>query len=371
MKTFPKEQMEALKAQAAGILEQLDEGRSTRDVMAQIYADNLSGMTVEQGQLVADTILKTVKEFDVGYLEAQQDLDQFVGGVLDKLDSGKSCVERCNYWLKLSTGIASATAAMNGESVDRNTILAQIENLSVPEEEATPARERELRELTEQALKNSGVMLSALGKQAQALQELNDAGEATAMLLDLGSREIEYRAVEAMLAYTKIKNGEFKNVPADTGAEQLTVMVCAENEQTRIAADVANGNLAVDVATVLLTTLGTVVLALCFVPSGVIGVAAATFVFNSILLTIPFCLVVAAGLALVLGLCIRAWYKTSRKLAKPVVHGVKTVIDGLLSVAAYIRDHVIPAVVQTAKTLLGKLRKASPAVRETNGIPAQ
>ena len=185
MKTFTNEQNEMLKAQAAEILRKLDEDRNVRDVMAQIYVDDLDDKTMQQGQLMADAILKSVREFDAGYREAQEDLDRFIDKFQAKADEGKSCVERCNYWLRLGTAIAAAGEAMNGEGADREAILAQLGGLSVSEEEATPAREQELREQAKLALKNSGVMLGALAEQAQALQEMESAEEAAGRLIDL------------------------------------------------------------------------------------------------------------------------------------------------------------------------------------------
>ena len=365
MKTFTTEQNEMLKAQATEILRKLDEGQNVRDVMAQIYVDNLDEKTLQQGQLMADAILKHVREFDAGYRDAQQDHDKFIDKFQAKMDDGKSCVERCNYWLKLSATIAAIEEATNGENADHEAILAQLENLSVSEEEATPAREQELREQAKLALKNSSVMLSTLAEQAQVLQKTDSVEEVAGMLIDLGNREIEYRAVAAMLAYTKIKNGEFENMPVDMTAAQVATVVCAEAEQARIMAAVGNGSLAVDAASLLLSVLGVVVLVQLSALAGIAGFTIVSFLFSGILL-LPACLMVAALLFHVFHKATDGWMKASDAIAKGVVVAVKWVVKGLTAVAAFVATHVLPAIVRTAKDIWNKVKSvAAPRPVET------
>lgn len=358
MKTLTNEQNEMLKAQAAEILQKLGEDRNVRDVMAQIYADNLDDKTLQQGRLMADAILKSVREFDAGYREAQEDLDRFIDKFQAGIEEGRSCVERCNYWLQLSAAIAAAAEAMNGEGADREAILAQLEGLSVSEEEATPARERELREQARLALKNSGVMLNALTGQAQALQEMESAGDAAGMLIDLGNQEIEYRAVAAMLAYTKIKSGEFENMPVDMTAAQVATVVCAETEQARIMAAVGSGSLAVDVASVLLTVLGTVVLVQLGILVGLAGCTVAVLLFSNILM-FPACLLVIAGICHLFGAAIEGWAKDSEAIAKAVAVGIGWVVKGLKAVANFAAVQVIPAIAQTAAGIWSTVRTSA------------
>ena len=64
MTMFKKEQYERLTVETKAILEKLGEGKSARDVMAQIYVDNLEDKTLKQGELMADGILQSVKNFE-------------------------------------------------------------------------------------------------------------------------------------------------------------------------------------------------------------------------------------------------------------------------------------------------------------------
>lgn len=355
MKTFTKKQNEMLKAQAIEILKNLDEGQDVRDVMAQIYVDNLDDKTLQQGQLMADAILKNVKDFDADYRDAQQDIDRFIASFQSRMDEDKSCLERCDCWLKLSAAIAAAEEVLSGEGVDREAILKQLEGLAVSEAEATPAREKELREQARQALKNSSIMLSALTEQAQALQEMESAGETAEMLINLENREVEYRAVVSMLAYTGIMNGEIKGMPVDISAEQVTVLVCAGAEQARIMAAVGSGSMAVDVASMLLMILGTVVLVWMAALAGAAGVSIVSFLFGNILV-IPASLMVFAGIFHLFNAALEVWMKDSRAIAQGVVVGIGWVVKGLKTVGSFVADKVIPGIVKIASGIWNSVK---------------
>lgn len=61
MDTFAKEQSEMLKAQATEILRNFNEEQNIRDLMAQIYVDNLDDKTPQQGRLTAADIWNAVE----------------------------------------------------------------------------------------------------------------------------------------------------------------------------------------------------------------------------------------------------------------------------------------------------------------------
>ena len=368
MRAFTKEQNDSLKAQVTEIMDNISEGKSVRDVMAQIYVDNLDEKTLQQGGIIADAILQSVKEFDADYQEAQEDLDRFIRKFQKKADEGKTCAERCNYWLKLSAAVSAAAAAMGDEGADREQILSEIEGLSVSEEEATPEREKALREMAAEAIRNSGVMLGGLVEQAEALENMADAEEAAGMLIDLGNQEIEYRAIATMLAYTKIKNGEFENMPADMTTAQVAAIVCAEAEQARIMEAVGKGSLAVDIASAMLTVLGIVVLARFAIEIAVMGMAVAATIFESVLI-IPACLMVVIGVFHLFGASANAWTEESKTIVRNIVKGIK-------AVAGFVTGNVIPGIVKTAVSILEKVKdlvsgeKSEDIVAEPVGIQA-
>lgn len=357
MTTFTKEQNDILAAQATEILKNISEGQTTRDIIARIYVESLEDKTLKQGQIMADSILKSVKDFDADYKEAQENLDRYLKKFQDKIDEGKTCVERCNYWLKLSAAISSATVAMGEDGADREQILQEIEDLEISESEATPEREKELREQAMEAIKNSGVMLGALAEQAATLEEMATADEAAGMLIDLGNKEIEYRAIVAMLAYTKVKNGEFDNIPVEMTAAQVTALVCAQIEQAKIMEAVGKGDLAVDIASGLLSILGIVVLGTIAYGVVEVGAAVISAMFGTIL-AIPAGLMLIAGVLRAMFKASDLWDKDSRKIVKGVAIVIKTVVKGLRMVVSYTKDSIVPKAVAVCKAVRDKVKNA-------------
>ena len=367
MTTFTSEQNEILKAQATEIFEKLEKGESVRDILAQIYVDNLDDKTKKQGQIMADSILESVKAFDADYQEAQEDLDRFIRKFQDKMDADKTCEERCNYWLKFGAAVSAAAAAMQEDDTDPEKIRQEIEQLEVPFEEATLEREKELRDQAMEAIKNSGILLGTIASQAKTLAEMDSADDAAGILIDLGNQELEYRAIVAMLAYTKIKNGEFENVPVEMTAAQVTTLVCAQIEQAKIMEAVGNGELAVDIASGILTILGIIVLTKIALTVGFAGIDVLIFIFSPVLV-IPACLMFIAGLLRAMSKAYELWEEDSRKLVKGVSKPVRAVIDGCEMLASYVAEQILPKVVTTGKAILKKMKAVFEAVKMGRGV---
>lgn len=364
--TFTKEQTGAIQAKASELMRSVAQGRSARDVMAQLYVSSLEEKTMQQGELMADKILQSVKDFDADYQAAQEDLDGFVEAFQNKMDEGRTCVERCNYWLKL--GAAISAAAMGQEAGSREEIIRTIEGMSVSEEEATPQREAELRESAAQAIKNSGILLGTLAEQAKALEELDSAEQAAGLLLDLGGQEFEYRAVVAMAAYTMVKNGELEGVPVDMTAAQVTAAVCAEMEAARIAQAVEKGSLAVDVAAMLLGILGSVVLMIYVaLPAAIIVTQAILTMFIPIL-AIPLCILAVAGIIHLYNKVVDECVQGSKEMLNDAIAGARAVAKGMKAVGAFAMDRVLPKVVETAKGIWEKLKNLAAEVTEPAGV---
>lgn len=345
MTTLTKEQYESLATEGKKILESLAEGQNARDVMAQIYVDNLEDKTLQQGTLMADGILQNVKDFDAGYQAAQENLDGFLEDFQRKAEEGKNCVERCNYWLNLAAAIAAAQDAME-EGADREELIQELEGLSIPEDEATSERESQLRMAAADAIKNSHLLLSALMEQSSLLEEIDSAKDAAGFLIDFGDQKIEYRAVVSMLAYTKIKNGTFEGMPADITAEQVTAMVCAGIEEACILDEVGKGRMSVDVATVLLGVLGVALLVTLAVASGAIVIVAE---IAGVLLN------VCAGL--MIALIILGLIAEGVQLIKCVGTVVVNLAGkGATAVINFVRGTVLPKMKEAAQNVYEKLK---------------
>lgn len=318
---------------------------------------------------MADSIIRSVKSFNTDYKEAQENLDRFIKKFQDKINEERTCAERCNYWLKFSAAVSSATAAMEEEGADREKILQEIEALEIPESEATPEREKELRNQAVEAIRNSGVMLGALVEQAKALEEMETADAAAGMLIDLGAKETAYRAIAAMLAYTKIKNGEFDNIPVEMTAAQVTALVCAEIEQTKIMEAVGKGDLAVDIAAGLLSILGIVVLITIAVKVAVAGAAMITAVFGTIL-AIPAGLMLIAGILRAMFKAADFWKEDSRRIVNGVSAAIQFVIKGLRMVVSYVTDHIIPKAVEACRDIKDKVKNICNSQRMETQVDA-
>lgn len=364
--TFTKEQTGAIRAKADELMRGVAQGKSTRDVMAQLYVSSLEEKTVQQGELMADKILQSVKDFDADYQAAQEDLDKFVEAFQDKMDEGRTCVERCNYWLKL--GAAISVAAMGQDAGSREEIIRTIEGMSVSEEEATPQREAELRKSAAQAIKNSGILLGTLAEQAKALEELDSAEQAAGLLLDLGSQEFEYRAVVAMAAYTMVKNGELEGVPVDMTAAQVTAAVCAEMETVRIAQAVEQGSMAVDVAALLLGILGSVLLMIYVaVPAVIIATQVIQAIFIP-LVSIPLCILAVVGIFHVYNSAVEIWMQDSKGVVEAVIAVARAVAKGMKAAGAFAMDRVLPKVTEIAKGIWEELKSLAGEVKEPAGV---
>ena len=344
--TFTNEQQEILEKEAAALLEDIAQGKNVRDVMAQIYVEKLDEKTIQQGELMADKILQNVKDFDASYQEAQENLDRFVEKFQSKMDKGKSCVDRCNYWLKLGTVVSSLTTAMSEGEVDRERIIREADALSVSEEDATPKLEAELREQAATAIKNSGILLGTLAEQAEALEKLDSAEEAAGLLIDMSGHEMEYRAVVSMLAYTMSKNGELEGVPVDMTASQA----------------VGDGKMAEDIAAILLGILGSVLLLLIALPVFAFTTQAILELFIPIL-AIPLGIMAVVGLYHLFNAAVDRWIEDSKSIAGVVVSVVRTVVKGIKAVVEFIARCVLPKVVEIATDVLAKLKKLAAGIK--------
>ena len=339
MTTFTKEQIEMLKAEAASILKNIAEGQSVRDVMAQIYVDNLDEKTISQGQLMAGGILQSVERFDADYQKAREDIDRFIQRFQEKVEEDKDCVERCNYWLKLGAAVSAYTITLDGDGADQEKLFRELE---------------ELRSQAAEAIRNSGILLGTLVEQAEALEALDNAEKAAALLMDFGNREAEYRAVVSMLAYTKIKNGTFEGVPVDITAAQVTAIVCAEMEQARIMESVANGSLAVDFASSLLYILGAVLLVELALSVAATGIAFA-LTFLHLVFAIPASLMIAGLVLHLFNKANDAWQKQAKAVGRTVATGIRWVVKGMKAVAGFVTGTAIPSAIHLAVGIWDKL----------------
>lgn len=355
MKTFTDEQINSLMEQAKAMLDGIGEGQPVRDIMARHYVDNLDDKTLDQGLVMADAMLDAVKDFDIDYRRAVEDMDGFIRRFQKTADQGKTCVERCNYWLRLAGAVTAAAQVLSDSEADRNQILSQLDSLKVSEEEATPQLEEELRRKARDAMKESGILLTGIVANADVLEQVECPEETAGLLIDLGNQEIEYRAMVAMLAYTHVKTGQMENMPVDMTAVQLTHLVCSQVEYIRILNAVGK-DYTMEVAEMLLYALGLVVLVKVFTPLLFVTIHLATGMFGTLLL-IPAMMMTVGLYLYAFDKAQEAWREECGRIIR-----ASTVAAGYISEAArhlvnYVRVSVLPGIHQTVKSIFKTIIK--------------
>ncbi|MCD7885092.1 MAG: hypothetical protein LUI87_15550, partial [Lachnospiraceae bacterium] len=319
--------------------------------------------TMKQGEVMADAILKSVRQFDGNYEYARNNLDGFIDKFQKEINEDKSPAERCTFWLKFAASITAITAAFDEEGAvsdeRRAEIETQIEGLSVSEEEATEIYERELMAQAKEAMLNSNILLGGLMHSADELKNISDADAAAELLIDFGSKEFESRGIMAMLAYTKIKSGEYTNFSAEVTAEQVATMVCAQMEETRILEAVANGSMTERMAAKLFHILGILVIASLAGLSCTVGVVFLGALFAPLC---PLDWIVTAGFTYgswkLFTKAFNDWEAVHVKAFNKVKASVRAIADGCRLVAAYASEHIIVPAIKIAKSLWRKLAGA-------------
>lgn len=354
MRKFTEEQIRNLEEQTKQILDSMAEDESARDIMAKLYVNNLDEKTMEQGYAMADKMIETIKDFDSRYSEALEDADKYLAKFAETVEKEKSVKERCDYWLRFAATITAAVKVMETEKADAKQILSEIEVIEIPEEEATEEKANELRNTALEVLKNSGIMFVGLEQVKKDLEETNTADEAAEIIIEMGNRENDSRAIMSMLAYTQVKTGEYDNIPVDMNATQITTAVCVGVEEVRIADKVSVGKLLVDIAAALLSVLGIVAITLLAIDTAVFGVAVITEIFP-FLLALPLVIMFGIGIANLLGKGYDLWIKESKIIVRGVAKAVKSVVSGLVAICNYVVKSVIPGIINICKKAWNKL----------------
>lgn len=352
-----KEQKELLIEQTRRMLDRAEAGMSTRDIMAHIYVEGLDGKTLEQGQMMADAIMESVAAFDSQYVQAQNNMSSWLDDSLNDMVKDMTAAEKCACWMKIAAAVTAADEALeNGGSIDREKILGEIEDVTITEEQATAELEQELYNKAKAAIENSNVMMAALVAQEEAMERIDSSDAAAGLLLDLGSREVNFRAVASMIAYTNIKNGTFENIPVDMKLEQITTLVCAEIEQMRILSAVEEGKMPLETAKMLLSILGALAI-VCLLPTAIGINIAVVSSLTSGLASIP---VGAAGFLLMLHGMNEAfnwWNKQADRMVENSAAEIQQVNRGTKKLLSYLRETAIPEIKKHVHTVLTWLRK--------------
>lgn len=356
MKNFTQEQIKRFNEESREIMNAVSQGENPRDIMARIYVERLEGKTPEQGLAMADAIIESVHQFDKDYMEAREDLDKYLEKFVKKAEKGKSVRERCDYWLRLAASVNAAGIVLNDETADKAKLMDELKDLSIPEEEATEEKAEELRNEALEAIRNSGILILGLQQSADALREIESADETAALLVDIGGRETETRAIMSMIAYTEVKSGEYENIPVDMTPEQITTEVCVTMEEIRIAEGVENGSIHIEVAEILLTVLGIMsivaaALVICnFGFAFVMSLLIPMWIKKTLLFGMVYglvCLGIKAG---------SGWTEITPNAARFVVKAAKAIGRGFKTIFSFLYEKVVFGAVNLAKKMWNALK---------------
>lgn len=362
-----KEQKELLMEQTRLMLDRAEEGMSTRDIMAHIYVEGLDGKTLEQGRMMADAIIESVAVFDSQYVQAQGNMGDWLENSLKEMVKDMTASERCACWTKIAAAVTAADMALeNGGTIDRKKILDEIEDIVITEEQATAELEQELFEKAKAAIENSNVMLAALAAQEETIEQIESSNAAAGLLLDLGSREVNFRAIASMIAYTNVKNGTFENIPVDMKLEQITTLVCAEIEQLRILSAVEDGRMPLETAKLLLSILGVMAI-LSLLPTAIginiIVVSSLTSGVAAIPVGIAGTLLIFQGMKD----AFEWWKKQADRMVESNAAEIRQVSRGTKKLLSYLRETAIPNLKQRVHEALVWLRnKVKTSEQETS-----
>ena len=348
MLNFTKDHLKMMEQEADKAVKQIREGSTARELMAQIYVENMQYKTKKMGLRMADKALETLADFNQEYAHAKENIGECIDDFCEKITEEKSVAECCDIWLELYTAVNVLNKQLSTEqsvnNLDVEKLLQEVEYRTFSEEEATPEFEQELKQQALGALSNSGIMLHALLRQADSLEALEDQDVAK-MVIQMGASEIEYEGILAMIAYVNIKNGKFKEMPADMTIDQAALAVAASVEQSRIMEQVGLGKMAVDVAVALLKILGVVVILKLALMASIVGAKLASSLFGMILF-LPAMLMLAAVIVMAIYKVSKAWFKTSQKIVKgaaaAVTAVVSAIVKGLYAVHEFVKETVIP-----------------------------
>ncbi len=350
-----EKQKKALFEQTQTVIEQATEGKSTREIMATIYVDNLDSKTYEQGLMMADAVIDSVATFDTQYSDAKSDVDKWLDKALSDISENMSLSEKCTLWLKIATAVSMANDELKREGAfDNKNILNEIESLEISQEQATLELEKELYEKAKETIQNSNVMLSIIAEQGESLKNAENEDSVAGILLDFGSREIDFRAIASMIAYTNVKNGTFDNIPVDMRLEQLTTLVCTTVEEMRIADAVAKDEMDLDTAKTLLSLLG-MISAICMIPPAIcIGTLVVTSLVNGL-----FVLPAMGAMAVLMLIGIKKgyvwWNKETSELVEQCAVTIQSVRESLETIKHSIRETVVPKVSSIIKSIWDKI----------------
>lgn len=330
--TFTKFKLEETRQYATEIINNMDKGMDIRDILANVYVSGFANKSMMQGYIMADGILETIKSFDAEYNFAKKNLGDYIDRVLDKAAQGKSLEAKCELWLTMKENISKALSIINNDdNVEKNVVETSIST------EVTEEYEAQLYNELKQTMSSSGVLLSNI---FENMSEYGVADNAD-VIVDMGIKEYDVRAVMSMLTYINFKNNQIENIPTDTNIEQITTLVCIETETVRIY-DQVGRSLTKEIAAFLLNVLGAIVIGVSLFMSIIAGAALIISLFGECFLSLLLAWWFIAEAVIVMDdafcMAYADWEKMTDKIIDFVSVSIKNIRKGVVKIKRYLTE---------------------------------
>ena len=352
MKKMNEKQAAKIREQAKEYLTLKNEGKTVEEIMAQLYMEAFDDESRDTALELAGRAAAGVADFAKQYKEALRDPERYMIDFQNKMDEGKSNVQKCMYWLKFAASIAAISE--NGEGAVNGKAYDEIASIMVTEEMATDEMVDYLRSQAREMLKNSNVLANNLQAYAEAVRELEDGDEAAKVLLSVNDDENEVRAVASMLAYIMLKKGDLKILPADVAIEQVVALMCANHERVKILDAVQAGRLLKEVGEKLLNILSTVLVLVLASVAFLMGLKF-TISFCISFLALPAAAVLCVAIYKAMNGGVEEWVKVQNTVVKTGTAVVKLLWKSADAMANYVVKVILPKAVKVIPQILGNM----------------
>ena len=339
-----REAFDKLDRQLQEIKAKLGEGLRGRELLAAIYRENMPDKNDRQAERMAAEAMESVENFYRDLDRVREDKDAYIDSSVAALLEGKSLRERCETLKKL-LDVLTAMHSENLSAEERQALGAERSSGAELPDEITPQTEADLTLAVKDLMGSYTFMAPLMPESADILSALT-AGEDAEMLVNAGWERMDYLAALTMLAYVNLKNGMFPDAPEEISLRETGTVVCAASETLRAAGEAKTG-WAETALYLLLSGIGTVVAIELAV--SVVTAAVTTFALPmGILGQLSVFFICYCGIK-VFSEAVEWWIEDAGKLAAFTVSAAGTVLDGLKTMAAFAKNTLLPAALDTLK----------------------
>lgn len=261
------------------------EKQSACERMVSAYITHLPDKEPSQGKMMVERIYMGIDGFYEAIAEAEENPEQWIEESLDKIAEDKSTAEACETYYDMAREYVEAVREIIPE-YDADGFLERLESIYVPGQAADERYAEEQKELLKELiLHNSALMQKLTESMIQyAAETMSDDTDAEYEYEE--DKERDLLAVMAMAAYIAAKEGKLEDVPSEITLDELTIMVCAMYESSKVVQEAEKGSIAWDIAKFMLELIGIVAMTKLVIVAAEIGFKVIAIVFGSVMTSI-------------------------------------------------------------------------------------